>query len=154
MIIWVDADACPVKGEIERIAAKRGVEVVHVCAHAAMNREAPGMRVELVPGGPDAVDDWILERCGAGDLVLTHDVPMAAEAIRRGAAVIDFRGRELHEANIGERSWHRDHAAARRESGLPTRQPPPFTATDRRAFAGAFAQILDRILKKTGPGGG
>ena len=149
MQIWVDADACPVKSEIERLAGRRGMTVTHVCGLDSMNRQGEGIRVVQVPGGPDAADDWILAQCEAGDLVLTDDVPLAASAIKLGAFVLEFRGRELHADNIPLRVQVRDFAAGLREQGEMTSGPPPFSAKDRKAFTSALARILDRD-----PGGG
>lgn len=146
MEIWVDADACPVKNEIERIGGKRGVSIVHVSAVELLGREAPGIRCVQVSEGPDAADEWILEHCSAGDILVTLDVPLSEAAIKQGVAVIEYRGRELTEENIGLRSQMRNLATSLREAGGEARGPAPFTPKDRRTFSSTFAQVLDRLL--------
>lgn len=146
MKIWVDADACPVKDEIERLALRRRVPVVHVCAHESMTRTGEGVEVVLVPGGPDAADEWILAHCSAGDILVTYDVPLSSSAIRLGVAVIEFRGRELHEDNIPLRAQVRDLVTALREEGGNHGGPRPFNAQDRRAFTASLGRVLDRLL--------
>ena len=149
MKIFVDADACPVRSEIERIALKRSVTVVHVCALAEMKRESEGVEIVFLPAGPDAVDDWIVERAGAGDIVVTYDIPLAAAAVRRGGVVIEFRGRELTPGNIGDRLQARNASAFLRDHGIHTSGPSPFTKTDRKNFSSKFAEILDREIRKS-----
>lgn len=150
MRIWVDADACPVKDQIERIALRRGVEVVHVCGLTMFGREQPGVSVVQVPGGPDAADEWILEHCEAGDIVITGDVPLASAAVKLGATVIEFRGRELHEANVPDRKQIRDLLASLREQGeMQSSGPRPFSAGDRKAFSAALGRVLDRRIGKS-----
>ncbi len=147
MKILVDADACPVKDEIERLAARRGVKVVHVCAHASMKREREGQGVQIVfvDQGPDAADEWIVAQTAPGDIVVTQDVPLATQAVKLGAAVIDIRGRELDERNMPDRSQMRDLMTALREQGEQTRGPRPFTVQDRRAFSASLGRVLDRL---------
>lgn len=152
MRIWVDADACPVKDQVERIALRRGVEVVHVCGLTMLGRDRPGVRVVEVPGAPDAADEWILENCDAGDIVVTSDVPLAASAVKLGAYVIEFRGRELHDANVTDRKTVRDLFASLREQGeMMLAGPKPFTAADRKAFSATLGRVLDRVLKNSNP---
>jgi uncharacterized protein YaiI (UPF0178 family) len=150
MRIWVDADACPVKDQIERIALRRGVEVVHVCALTMLGRDRPGIQVVEVPGAPDAADEWILQHCEPGDIVVTSDVPLAAAAVKLGAFVIEFRGREFHEDNAHDRKQIRDLLASLRDTGdMLGGGPRPFTAADRKAFSATLGRVLDRALIKT-----
>ena len=142
MRIWVDADACPVKDEIDRLAAKRGIRVTHVCALTDMRRD--GAEVVRVAEGPDAADEWILAQLAPGDLVITQDIPLAAESIRRGAIALEFRGRELTPDNIPDRLTARNVATTLRDAGAETRGPRPLTPNDRRNFTNALARILDR----------
>lgn len=148
--IWVDADACPVKDEIERIAGRRGARIVHVCALEGFKRAAA--EVVCVEGGPDAADEWILAHCAAGDLVITQDIPLASEAVKRGARVLEFRGRELHPGNMPERLAARNIATELRDRGYETKGPPPFTPRDRREFCGSLARVLDVTLAKLSKG--
>lgn len=146
--IWVDADACPVKSEIERLAGRRGLPIVHVCSVLMADRGIEGVSVVRVPKGPDAADDWIVEHCGPGDLVVTDDVPLAAAAVKLGATVLEFRGRELHAENVAMRSEIRDLVTSLRDRGeISGGGPPPFTSRDRRAFSAALGRLLDRLTR-------
>lgn len=148
MRIWVDADACPVKDQIEKLAGRRGVEVMHVCGLVMLGREKPGVGVTQVPGGPDAADEWILQHCAAGDVVITGDVPLASAAVKLGAFVVEFRGRELHPTNMPDRVQIRDLIMSLRDRGEMTGGPPPFTAADRKAFSATLGRVLDRLVAK------
>ena len=147
-VIIVDADACPVKNEIERLAAKRGVKVIHVCGLELLNREGEGVEVVYVESGPDAADEWIIEHCHEGDIVVALDVPLASEAIKHGARVVDFRGREMTERNMPDRLQMRNLMTAIREQGDQTRGPRPLTKRDRVNFTTTLARMLDQALKK------
>ncbi len=151
--IWVDADACPVKDEVERLAARRGLEVVHVCALSGMDRrDAPaGVQIVRVAHGPDAADEWILERCRPGDLLITLDVPLAAAAVARGALALDFRGRVFDEANVGHRRAVRDLLMRLRDQGARFRGPRSFSRRDRQTFTAALARLLDRFAAEPSP---
>jgi uncharacterized protein YaiI (UPF0178 family) len=143
--ILVDADACPVKELIERAAARHGVRVLMVTA-TAMRDRAGGVEVVRIAGGPDAVDDWIVERCAPGDIVVTQDIPLADAAIKRGARVIENRGEILGPGNIGERLAMRDLVMGLRETGIlddGTGGPRPIAARDRNRFAQALGRLLD-----------
>src|SRR5580698_3562204 len=98
--IYVDADACPVKDEVMRVAERHDL-VVHVVGNTWMRlAEGPGVRRVVVPGTPDAADDWIAERAGAGDVVITSDIPLAARCVARKAKVVRPNGKPLDEASI------------------------------------------------------
>lgn len=148
MQIWVDADACPVKDEIERLASRRSVAVTHVCGLNEFHREGESVAIVKVPGGPDAADDWIIEHCQSGDLVITDDVPLARTVLELGAGVISFRGEELHPENIALRVQVRDLLQSVRDQGINIGGPPPMTAKNRRDFTHALGQALDRILTR------
>jgi uncharacterized protein YaiI (UPF0178 family) len=143
--IIVDADACPVKELIERAAARHGVRVVMATA-TAMRDRGPGVEVVRIESGPDAVDDWIVASCAAGDIVVTQDIPLAAAAIERGAKVIENRGEELNASNIGLRLAVRDLAAGLREAGAfeQERGPRPIGPRDRNRFAQTLGRLLDQ----------
>jgi len=143
--IIVDADACPVKELIERAAARHGVEVLMVTA-TAMRARGPGVDVIRIESGPDAVDDWIVEQCKHGDIVVTQDIPLAAAVIKLGARVIENRGEVFSEANIGTRLAMRDLTMGLRDSGLleGTGGPRPIGQRDRQRFAEALGRLLDR----------
>ncbi len=148
--IIVDADACPVKDLIERAAARHGVAVLMVTATAMRDRGA-GIEVIRIASGPDAVDDWIVERCEPGDIVVTQDIPLAAAVIARGGRVIENRGEILDSSNIGPRLAMRDFTAELRDAGVIdplTGGPRPFAPKDRNRFAQSLGRLLDQIRRE------
>lgn len=149
--IWVDADACPVKQLLERAAARHGAQVLMVTATAMRASQTPGVTVINIPGGPDAVDDWIIAHCVAGDLVVTQDIPLAAAAIALGALVIENRGEELNANNIGPRLATRNLLMGLRDQGAPLGGPRPFNTNDRQRFAQTLGRLLDRVRQASGP---
>lgn len=148
--IIVDADACPVKETIERAAARHGVEVWMVTA-TAMRDRGPGVQVIRIAAGPDAVDEWIIERAGTGDIVVTQDIPLAAAVIARGAQVIENRGEVLSPENIGVRLAMRNLMADLREAQTLDEAgggPRPMSQRDRQRFAQTLGRMLD-VARKT-----
>ena len=146
MQIWVDADACP--RAIKEILF-RGAERVQVPLTLVANRllhvpRSPYLKAMRVPRGFDKADQQIVQLVQPGDLVITADVPLAADALGKGALVLDPRGREFTEENIHEALAMRDLADQLRSSGIETGGPPPHDKTDRQAFANALDQILGR----------
>ncbi len=146
-MIFVDADACPVKAEVFRVAERLG-EAVTVVANApiAVPRDSFITRV-VVNAGPDAADDWIAERAGRSDLVVTADVPLAARCVRAGAAVLAPNGKPFSEATIGMALATRNLMERLREAGEVTGGPRPFSAKDRSAFLQALDRALNRIRR-------
>jgi hypothetical protein len=151
--IYVDADACPVKAEVYKVAERHGI-AVHVVANAAIAvpRDPMVTRV-VVPEGPDAADDWIAERAGRGDIVVTADVPLAGRCVRAGATVIAPNGRALTDDTIGMALATRNLMDELRSAGQTTGGPKPFTPRDRSAFLSALDLAIVR-LKRAGFGGG
>jgi uncharacterized protein YaiI (UPF0178 family) len=145
-VIYLDADACPVKEQVYRVAARYRVPVT-VVANASLRvppQAGLAATVVVVPGSPDAADDWIAERAGPGDLVLTADIPLAARVVANGVRSLDFRGGEFHPSRIGEALATRDLNAHLRAMGLTTGGPPAFSPRDR----GRFASMLDAAVGK------
>jgi len=149
MRIYLDADACPVKEQVYRVAARYGMPVA-VVANAPL-RVPPQAGVELVvvPGGIDAADDWIAERARPGDLVLTADIPLAARVVEAGVRCLDFRGGEFSPSRVNEAVASRDLNAYLRSLGLPSSGPAGFSPRDRSRFASA----LDAAVSKLARGG-
>ncbi len=142
--IYVDADACPVREEIYRVAGRLGV-AVHVVSNGSRPIRAPGLAnvsMVVVASGADAADDWIAERIGPSDVCATADIPLASRCLARGARALAFNGREWTGANIGSALAGRAIAQHLRESGVQTGGPAPLLARDRSAFLDA----LDRLL--------
>lgn len=151
--VFVDADACPVKAEIYRVAERHGVQV-HVVSNSliAIPRSPLVGRV-IVGSGPDAADDWIAERAVRGDVVVTADVPLAARCVKAGADVIGPTGRAFTEESIGMTLATRNLMDDLRSAGQITGGPRPFAARDRSAFLSALDLALVR-LKRAGFVGG
>lgn len=144
MSIWVDADACPaaVKELLFRAADRTQTRTVLVSNQIIRTPSSPWIESILVPGGMNVADRRIVELLAAGDLVITADIPLAADAVAKGATVIDPRGTLYDQANIGERLAMRNLLDELRGAGQVIRGPSNFTPQDRQAFANQ----LDRWL--------
>ncbi len=148
MRIWVDADACPVaiREILYRASARTGVRLTLVANQALNVPASPTIRMLQVAPGYDVADNEIVKRLEAGDLVVTSDIPLAAEAIAKGGVALSPRG-ELHtRENIGARLNMRDFMESMRASGIDTGGPPALSQADRKAFAAH----LDRFLSTAG----
>jgi len=149
IVIHVDADACPVKQEVYRVAERhlgRGVELrVFVVTNSpiAVPRH-PAIERVVVGAGPDAADDWIAARADAGAIVVTADVPLAARCVKAGAQVIAPTGRGFTEDSIGMALATRNLMDSLRSAGEITGGPKPFSARDRSAFLSALDQAIVR----------
>lgn len=149
--IFVDADACPVKAEIYRVAERHGTHVFVVSNSVMAIPPAPWIERVIVDAAPDAADDWIAERVVRGDIVVTADIPLAARAVKAGADVIGPTGRAFTEASIGDTLATRNLMDELRSSGQVTGGPRPFAAKDRSAFLSALDLAIVR-LKRAGFG--
>jgi uncharacterized protein YaiI (UPF0178 family) len=134
MPIYVDADACPVKEEVYRVARRYGIKV-YVVANAPLRVPAEEL-IELVEvrGGFDAADHWIAERIGPGDIAITADIPLADRCLRRGARVLGPKGLAFTEESIGDAVATRALLDMLRQSGQFGGGPAPFTKEDRSRF--------------------
>jgi uncharacterized protein YaiI (UPF0178 family) len=148
-IIYLDADACPVKEQVYRVAARYGIPVSVVAnAHLRLPQLAGlNAKVVVVANTPDAADDWNVERAKPGDLVLTADIPLAARVIPNGVSCYDFRGGEFHPNGIGEALAARDLNAQLRSMGLVTGGPPAFSPRDRSNFASRLDTVVGRMAR-------
>lgn len=146
MRIYVDADACPnvIKETLYRAAKRKQVMLILVANHALSVPPSPFIQRLQVSAGFDIADDEIVQRCEAGDLVITADIPLAAEVIAKGAEVISPRGEVLSKANIGARLNMRDFMDTMRSSGEHTGGPAPLSQRDRQQFANALDSCLAR----------
>jgi uncharacterized protein YaiI (UPF0178 family) len=149
--VFVDADACPVKDEIYRVAGRHGVNVIVVSNSLIAIPRSPLIERVIVDAGPDVADNWIAERAVRGDIVITADVPLAARAVKAGADVIAPTGRVFSEASIGMTLASRNLMDDLRSAGMITGGPKPFAARDRSAFLSALDLAITR-LKRTGFG--
>ena len=151
--IYIDADACPVKNEIYRVAERhllKGVELkVFVVSNSpiAVPRDEMIERVVVV-AGMDEADNWIAERAKRGDIVVTADVPLASRCVKTGAYVIAPNGKPFTEDSIGAALATRNLLDSLRSSGGITGGPKPFTPRDRSAFLGALDQAIVRLTRE------
>ncbi len=147
--IYVDADACPMKAEVYRVAGRHRLKVYVVAnSFIAVPRE-PFIERAVVGGGFDAADDWIAERVSRGDIVVTADVPLASRCVKAGADAIAPNGRAFTEASVGMALATRNLMHDLREAGAVTGGPKPFSARDRSAFLSALDLAVVR-LKRAG----
>lgn len=144
--VYVDADACPVKDEAIDVAVRRGAAAVLVSNGGMRPSRFPEARIVVVPEGADAADDWIVEACTDEDVVVTADIPLAARALEKGAAVLGPTGREFTAETIGTALSMRAFNQHLRETGESKGYNASFSAADRSRFL----QALDRILNRTG----
>jgi uncharacterized protein len=142
--IFIDADACPVKAEAERVATRLGVRMVLVSNGGIRPSANPLVESVFVAAGPDEADKWIAEACGPGDVVVTGDIPLAARCVAAGARVVKHNGEELTAANVGM-------ALATRDLMTDLRAADPFRQGGGRMFSKAdrsrFLDVLDRVLR-------
>ena len=141
--ILVDADACPVRREIERVAARGGVSVRYF-ANSAQEFQGDIESV-TVPDGRDSVDFAVFQECRPGDIVVTDDHGLAAMVLSRGAAALSSRGRQYHQEAIGSLLHARYLGKKARRAGKRTPGPPPFTAADRERFAEVLENLIRRL---------
>ena len=140
--IYVDADACPVKDEVIRVAERHGLMVLLVSDGGIRPQPSPMIQVVVVPQGPDAADDWIAEHISPGDIAITSDIPLADRCLKKGAGAIQPDGRIFSPDSIGMAVATRDLMAGLREIGQITGGPPPFAKTDRSRFLQALETVI------------
>jgi hypothetical protein len=143
--VFVDADACPVKDEVVRVAVRHDL-TIHMVSNSWMRLpETPLIRRVVVPEGPDAADDWIAERIDGGDIAVTSDIPLAARCLKRGARVLGPTGKVFTDDGIGMALAMRDLMAHLRESGEMTGGPSGFSKKDRSRFLSALEDAVRRL---------
>tara|TARA_R110001599_G_scaffold353826_1_gene599271 strand:+ start:43885 stop:44343 length:459 start_codon:yes stop_codon:yes gene_type:complete len=142
--IWVDADACPgvIKDILFRAAQRTGLKLTLVANHALPVPPHANIRMLQVSSGFDVADDEIVKLSRPGDLVITGDIPLAAEVIEKGAHVLSARGERLTADNIKPRLNMRDFMDTMRSSGIQSGGPPPLNNQDKQQFANQLDQLL------------
>jgi uncharacterized protein len=145
--IYVDADACPVKDEVVRVATRRGLKVTFVANGGLRPSRDPMIANVVVPQGADAADDWIVEHAEAGDIVITSDIPLARRSLEKGAAVMGPTGRPFTTDSIGMALAMRELNQHLRETGESRGLNAGFTAKDRSAFLQALNEAVDRAKR-------
>ncbi|MCB5187847.1 YaiI/YqxD family protein [Methylobacillus caricis] len=146
MQIWVDADACPVaiKEILFRAAERTGIMVTLVANKLLRVPPSPHIRALQVPGGFDVADQEIVQKLESGDLVITADIPLAAEVIAKGGHALNPRGEMYDKGSIGERLAMRHFMEDLRSSGVELGGPSSFSQSDRQAFAAALDRFIAR----------
>jgi uncharacterized protein len=147
MRIYVDADACPVKDEVYRVAARHNLPVTVVAAGFIRVPQDPMIERVAAGAGMDAADDWIAQRVGAGDVVITADIPLASRCVKAGAAVIAPNGKPFTEQAIGMTLAVRNLMHDLRSAGEVTRGPPPFSPRDRSTFLSTLDAAIRRLQR-------
>lgn len=144
--IYVDADACPVKAEVERVATRHNIHTYIVSNGGLRPSLNPLMENVIVPEGPDVADMWIADRASDGDIVITGDIPLAAKVIENGAKVLKHNGETLNAVNIGNVLATRDLMADIRAAD-PFHQGggKGFTKADRSRFLDALERVLRQV---------
>jgi uncharacterized protein YaiI (UPF0178 family) len=147
-MIYVDADACPVKDEVERVATRHKLGVAMVSNGGIRPSRNPLIEMVIVPDGPDEADKWIADRAGKGDVVVTGDIPLAAKCVATGALVLKHNGEPLTERNVGQALATRDLMADLRAAD-PFRQGggKGFTKADRSRFLNSLEQAVRQASK-------
>ena len=146
--IFVDADACPVKDEVLRVAERHGMVTTFVANFGLRPSRDPMVRNVMVPQGADAADDWIVEHAGANDLVVTSDIPLASRALKNGAIVLGPTGKPFTEHSIGMALAMRELNQHLRETGESKGYNAGFTAKDRSNFLHEFDAAVQRAKRQ------
>ena len=146
--IFVDADACPVKEEVYRVARRYGLKVYVVANGSIRVPQEPLIELIAVEQGPDVADDWIVERASTGDIVVTADIPLAHRALQKGAEVIGPTGRPFTTSSIGAALAQRGIMEHLRSTGEITGGPKPFAPADRSRFLSALDEAINRSRRK------
>ena len=149
--IYVDADACPVKAEIYRVAERHGLKVLVVSNSPIAVPREPWIERVVVGAGMDAADNWIAERAGTGDIIVTADVPLASRGVKANAVVIAPNGKPFDEDSIGMALATRNLLHELRGAGEVTGGPRPFAPRDRSEFLSALDRAIVRIKRQSTP---
>jgi uncharacterized protein YaiI (UPF0178 family) len=148
--IYVDADACPVKQEVYRVAQRYQLGVTLV-AHSSMRiPNHADITLQVVEQGFDAADDWIVEHIEPDDIVITADIPLAARCLEKGARALGMSGRPFTRSNIGEILATRNLLSELRGAGMESGGPPPFDPRDRSRFLQALDQAIQAVRSARG----
>ena len=148
--IYIDADACPVKAEIYRVAERYGLKVYVVSnSYLGVPRD-PRVELVVVSDGFDAADDWIAERAGPGDIVVTGDIPLADRSLKAGAAVIGNSGVPFTTSSIGMAMASRELMSTLRAMGETTGGPKPMSQRDRSRFLSALDETVQKLRRQRG----
>ncbi|MAO56071.1 MAG: hypothetical protein CMM61_10260 [Rhodospirillaceae bacterium] len=146
--IYVDADACPVKDEVMRVAGRHGLKTRMVTDGGLRPPRDPMVEVIIVAQGADAADDWIAEHITGADVCVTNDIPLAARCLEKGAAAIRPNGEEYTEDGIGMALAGRELMQGLRETGEITGGPRPFSKADRSRFLDRMETVVQAAKRR------
>jgi len=146
--IYVDADACPVRDEVLKVAARHNVMTIFVSDGGIRPPNTPLARIVIVNEGADAADDWICDHIPAHGVVVTNDIPLADRCMKKGGYAIRPNGRVFTEDQIGMALATRDLMAGLRETGTMTGGPAAFSKNDRSRFLDAFEVLLTKAVRE------
>ena len=147
-ILYVDADACPVKEETEKVALRHGLKVVMVSDGGLRPSRNPLVQMVTVSQGADAADDWIADAIGPSDICITNDIPLAARCLEKGASALKPNGEPFTENGIGMALATRELMQGLREAGTITGGPRPFAKKDRSAFLNKLEVMVQAAKRK------
>ena len=147
--IYIDADACPVRDEVYRVAERVGLKVYVVSngSRPILPSRNPLVSMVTVAEGADAADDWIAERITAQDICVTADIPLASRCLKNGARALAANGKLWTQDNIGNALAGREVGRYLRETGVATGGPPPFSKADRSRFLNALDAVVQAALR-------
>jgi uncharacterized protein YaiI (UPF0178 family) len=148
LTIYIDADACPVKEEVYKVALRYGLRTVVVSNSFIQVPKSPLIARQIVGAGADVADDWIVEQVLAGDVVVTQDIPLAARVLAKQAHAIAPHGRAFMPDSIGMALAQRNLMEHIRSTGETTGGPPPFAASHRSQFLQALDACIARERRK------
>lgn len=143
--IYVDADACPVKNEVYKVAERYGLSVTLVANSRMRIPSAGWLELVVVDQGLDGADDWIVERVASDDIVVTGDIPLAARCLDKGARVLGHAGKPFTAENVGDSLATRQLLKQLRDQGVMLGGPPPFAPKDRSLFLQQLDQMIQAI---------
>ncbi len=147
--IYIDADACPVRDEVYRVAERLGLNVFVVSNGSRPIRPSPNPQIKMVivSEGADAADDWIAERITPSDICVTADIPLASRCLKKAARALAPNGKLWTQDNIGNALAGREVGRYLRETGVNTGGPPPFSKQDRSRFLNALDALVQAALR-------
>jgi uncharacterized protein len=146
--IYIDADACPVKDEVYKVAQRYQLEVTLVANSYMRIPGSDNIKLVVVDKGLDEADDWIAEQVEENDIVITGDIPLAARCLDEGAHVLGHKGKPFTKENVGESLATRQLLAQLRDQGIMMGGPPPFAKKDRSLFLQKLDQMVNVIKRK------
>jgi hypothetical protein len=145
--IYVDADACPVRNEVERVATRHKLETYMVCDGGIRPSLNPLIQLIVVNQDADAADNWIIDHIKKSDICVTNDIPLAGSCLKKGAFALKPNGKSFTEDNIGMALATREIMEKIRETGEMTGGPPPFSKEDRSKFLDQMEMIILKAKK-------